>query len=88
VVRELFGSAQTEGLVAGFAIHQGRAVFKCLAERMEERYALRVRMFLDVQRHPGDSSADAELLRGFAVRFRTQEWPPSACPSCTTIRAR
>src|SRR5262249_9310779 len=55
VVRDLFGSAETEVLVAGFAVYQGQAVFKKLAERMDERPNLRVKLFLDVQRHPTDS---------------------------------
>ena len=37
VVRELFGAAEEEVLVAGFAVYQGREVFKRLAERMNER---------------------------------------------------
>ena len=43
VVRELFGSATTEVLVAGFAVCQGRDVFRRLAERMVEVPGLRVR---------------------------------------------
>lgn len=39
VVRDLFGSAEKEVLVAGFAVYQGRAVFKRLAERMDARTA-------------------------------------------------
>jgi phosphatidylserine/phosphatidylglycerophosphate/cardiolipin synthase-like enzyme len=80
VVRELFGAAESEVLVAGFAVYQGRAVFKRLAERMEERPGLRVRLFLDVQRHRTDTSLDAELLRRFAHRFRTLEWPGEQLP--------
>jgi phosphatidylserine/phosphatidylglycerophosphate/cardiolipin synthase-like enzyme len=37
---------------------------------------LNVRMFLDVQRGPADTSTDAELVRRFAHRFQTQQWPP------------
>jgi hypothetical protein len=80
VVRDLFGSAETEVLVAGFAVYQGRAVFKRLAERMEERPGLRVKLFLDVQRHTTDTSLDAEVLRRFLHRFRTQEWPGERLP--------
>jgi phosphatidylserine/phosphatidylglycerophosphate/cardiolipin synthase-like enzyme len=55
-------------------------VFKRLAERMEERPGLRVRLFLDVQRPPGDTSLAEELLRRFQHRFRTQEWPSEQLP--------
>ena len=67
-------------LVAGFAVYQGRAVFRRLAERMEERPGLHVKLFLDVQRQPADTSPPAELVRRFAHRFRTQEWPGEKLP--------
>jgi phosphatidylserine/phosphatidylglycerophosphate/cardiolipin synthase-like enzyme len=80
VVRELFGSAESEVLVAGFAVYQGRAVFKRLAERMEERPGLRVKLFLDVQRHPADTSLPEKVVGRFAQRFITQEWPGEKVP--------
>lgn len=80
VVRDLFGSADHEVLVAGFAVYQGRSVFKRLAERMEERPGLRVRLFLEVQRPLGDTSLPEEVLRRFAHRFRTLEWPGEKVP--------
>jgi phosphatidylserine/phosphatidylglycerophosphate/cardiolipin synthase-like enzyme len=75
VVRELFANAQNSVLVAGYAVHQGQQVFRALADRMVQRPGLRVRMFLDVQRGPGDNSASQELVRRFAERFRIQQWP-------------
>jgi phosphatidylserine/phosphatidylglycerophosphate/cardiolipin synthase-like enzyme len=80
VVRELFGSAEREVLVAGFAVYQGRSIFNRLAERMEERPGLRVRLFLEVQRHPTDTALPEELVRRFAERFRDQEWPGARLP--------
>jgi hypothetical protein len=80
VVRDLFGAAEADVLVAGFAVYQGREVLKRLGERMAERPGLRVRLFLNVQRHPTDTSLDAEVLRQFAHRFRTQEWPGERLP--------
>jgi phosphatidylserine/phosphatidylglycerophosphate/cardiolipin synthase-like enzyme len=80
VVRELFGSADSEVLVAGFAVYRGREVFRSLAERMAQRPGLRVRMFLDVQRHGGDTSGESEILARFAHRFRTHEWPGGKLP--------
>jgi hypothetical protein len=38
--------------------------------------ALRVRMFLDIQRAYGDTTTAALLVRRFAERFRTEQWPP------------
>lgn len=75
VVRELFANAQHSVLVAGYAVYQGQKVFEALAERMLAVPDLAVRMFLDIQRGPGDTSAPSELVRRFANSFRTKQWP-------------
>jgi hypothetical protein len=38
-------------------------VFQALADRMQESPNLTVRLFLDIQRKPGNTSAAAELVR-------------------------
>jgi phosphatidylserine/phosphatidylglycerophosphate/cardiolipin synthase-like enzyme len=75
VVRDLFAHAQQSVLVAGYAVYQGQRVFQVLADRMEKLPALKVRMFLDVQRGPGDTSASREIVRRFVDRFRATQWP-------------
>lgn len=80
VVRELFASAVGSVLVAGYAVHQGQHVFQVLAQRMDADPDLRVRMFLDVQRHPTDTSKASEILARFAHRFKTEEWPGRRLP--------
>lgn len=80
VVRELFGAAETEVLVVGFAVHQGRSVFQRLVQRMEEVSGLRVRFCLDVQRPRTDTSLASEIVHRFAHRLATQEWPGPQLP--------
>lgn len=80
VVRELFRQADRSVLVAGYAVYQGREVFRALAERMDDNADLRVQMFLDVQRTYRDTSRESEVLRLFAERFRTTEWPGERLP--------
>ncbi len=80
VVRELFMSAMAEVVVAGYAVYQGRSVFAALAERMAANPNLKVRMFLDISRHPTDTSLDSELVLRFAHRFRTDQWPGGRLP--------
>jgi phosphatidylserine/phosphatidylglycerophosphate/cardiolipin synthase-like enzyme len=75
VVRELFANAAKSVLVAGFAVYQGQRVFQALADRMQQNPALRVSMFLDIQRPSGDTSAAAELVHRFADRFKRHQWP-------------
>ena len=75
VVRELFARATKSVLVAGFAVYQGRHVFRALADRMQERPGIEVRLFLDVQRGRGDTTVASSLVRRFAARFKTDQWP-------------
>ncbi len=80
VVRELFSTATQFVHVAGYAVYQGREVFRELAKRMEELPALKVQMFLDVHRAHGDTAKDSEILSEFARRFKTREWPGNRMP--------
>lgn len=80
VVRELFAHARQSVLVAGYAVHQGRQVFRALADRMTACPGLRVTMCLDVHRPPGDTSAESEILARFLHRFTVHEWPGGRLP--------
>jgi phosphatidylserine/phosphatidylglycerophosphate/cardiolipin synthase-like enzyme len=75
VVGDLFRNARESVLVAGYAVYQGQKVFQALANRMEEVPTLAVRMYLDVQRKPADTTCDSELVRRFVHQFRAAQWP-------------
>jgi hypothetical protein len=76
VVSNLFRSAEQSVMLAGYAVYQGQKVFRALADRMLERAALKVRMYLDIQRKVGDTSAPCELVQAFRHWFCTAQWPP------------
>ncbi len=80
LVTELFATAKESVLVAGFAVAQGKRIFRALSERMRELPGLQVRMLLNVQRPYRDSTPEAELLVRFANRFRLREWPGPTVP--------
>jgi phosphatidylserine/phosphatidylglycerophosphate/cardiolipin synthase-like enzyme len=80
VVRELFAGAERTVLVSCYAIYQGPKVFKALADRMDERPELSVRMFLNVPRAHLDTASEAELTRRFAEAFRNEHWPGRRLP--------
>lgn len=80
VVRELFAHARESVLVVGYAVYQGRQIFRALADRMTSCPGLRVTMFLDVHRPAGDTSADSEILARFLHRFTAHEWPGGRLP--------
>jgi phosphatidylserine/phosphatidylglycerophosphate/cardiolipin synthase-like enzyme len=78
VVADLFRSAQRSVLVAGYAIYQGQRIFQTLAERMERCPEMHVRMFLDVPRSRGDTSAISNQIARFVQAFKTSQWPDRA----------
>ena len=81
VVREMFASAQKSVLVAGFAVYQGKEIFRVLAERMERVPELAVKMFLNVGRDGlDDARPAAEMVAAFADDFRARQWPGSRLP--------
>ena len=80
VVRELFQNANKSVLIAGYAVYQGKQIFAVLARRMEEIPGLTVRMYLDVQRHPTDTSLASEVVGRFAQHFKSKEWPGKRIP--------
>ena len=75
VVRELFRSARSEVLLAGFAIYKGKSIFATLAERMETVPELRVRMFLEIHKGFHDTTLPGELTQRFAHKFKAEDWP-------------
>jgi len=80
VVRELFSTAHEHVLVAGYAVYQGKEVFRTLAQRMDACPNLWVEMFLDIQRGHGDTTISEDIIRRFIHRFTTKEWPGKRLP--------
>jgi phosphatidylserine/phosphatidylglycerophosphate/cardiolipin synthase-like enzyme len=78
VVSDLFTGADQSVLVAGYAVYQGQKVFQALASRMAERPELKVCMYLDVTRKPGDTTAEAVLVQRFFQTFHKTQWPANA----------
>lgn len=76
VVRELFFQSKSSVVVVGYAIHQGKQVFQALADRMLECPELRVQLFVDIRRGPGDTTTSEELLRRFKDNFLKLQWLP------------
>jgi phosphatidylserine/phosphatidylglycerophosphate/cardiolipin synthase-like enzyme len=80
VVRELFASAESSVLASGFAVFQGKEVFEPLARRMAELPSLKVRLFLNIARPPGNRDTELDLVRAFVDEFRKKNWPDDAPP--------
>ncbi len=80
VYEELLGAAEHSAWVTTFAFFDGPRAFEVLAGRMDETPALNVTLLLSVQRRKGDTTSADRLVRQFADRFWTQEWPGTRRP--------
>jgi phosphatidylserine/phosphatidylglycerophosphate/cardiolipin synthase-like enzyme len=81
VFRELIGRAESEILIASYAIHNGAEILKPIAERMAALPDLHVGLFLDVQRGRDDRTLPAQLLARYRQEFVTSHWPGDRLPA-------
>lgn len=81
VYEEILGSAEHSVWASTYAFFDGPRAFEVMAGRMEATPALRVTLLLNIQRKRGDTSAADHLVRRFADRFWTTDWPGSSRPS-------
>jgi len=81
VFEELLGSAERSVLASTYAFFDGPRAFQVLAQRMDALDDLRVTLLLNIQRQRGDRTAADQLVRRFADRFWTADWPGSSRPS-------
>ncbi|MDE0386805.1 MAG: DISARM system phospholipase D-like protein DrmC [Defluviicoccus sp.] len=80
VMRQLFARARERVLAVGFAVRQGKAVFKTLADRLDNDDSFVATLCIDVRRQHGDTSIDRDILRRFANEFARNEWPGNRMP--------
>jgi len=77
---ELLGSAERSVWASTYAFFDGPKAFEVLARRMEAKPGLQVRLLLNIQRKPGDTSAADQVVRRFADRFWKRDWPGPSRP--------
>lgn len=80
VYEELLGGAEHSILASTYVFFDGPKAFQVLARRMDERAGLEVTLLLNIQRTWGDTTAKDELVRKFADRFWSKDWPGRARP--------
>ena len=80
VMRQLFAKARERVLAVGFAVRQGKAVFKILADRLDNDDSFEAILCIDVRRQHGDTSINRDILRRFANEFVGNEWPGNRLP--------
>jgi phosphatidylserine/phosphatidylglycerophosphate/cardiolipin synthase-like enzyme len=80
VYEELLGSAERSVWASTYAFFDGPRAFEVLARHMDAKPGLRVTLLLNIQRRRGDTTASEHLVRKFADRFWTIDWPGTTRP--------
>lgn len=81
VYEELVGSAERSIWISTYAYYDGPRAFKSLAARMQAIPQLQVRLLLNIQRRPGETTPLEELVVRFAERLWMHDWPGSREPA-------
>lgn len=81
VFEELLGSAQRSVWVSSFAFFNGPKAFQVLANRMDVSADVRVNLLLNIQRKRGDKTSADQLVRRFAEKFWSRDWPGRERPN-------
>ena len=79
-LQTLIENAHMEILLVGYTVHNGKKLFRRLAERMDAVPTLRVMFCLDIARKPTDTSQANEIVWRFAREFTAKHWPGSRLP--------
>ena len=80
VYEELLGGAERSVWASTYVFFDGPQAFATLAGRMDAIPKLRVTLLLNIQRRRGDASAAEQVVRRFADRFWTIDWPGTVRP--------
>ncbi len=80
VVEQLFHEAKNTILIVGFAIYDGHAIFRSLAERMDREPNLKVVCCFDVARSSSDGKPAGQIVDRFARDFAKKTWPGKRLP--------
>ena len=81
VYDELFTSATRSLWAVSYAYFDGPHVFGPLARRMEKTPGLRVTLLLNIHRGHNDTTVAEDVVRRFADRFWSKDWPGPTRPS-------
>ena len=75
VYEELIGGAEHSIWASTYAYFDGPKAFKVMAERMDARPDLTVKLLLNIARKRGDTTAPENLVKQFAEQFWAKDWP-------------
>jgi len=102
VMHTLIEGAKEEVLLVGYAVYNGKRLFRPLAARMAANPSLKVTFCLNIERKRGDTTIASDIAARFLDDFRSRHWPWQTLPrlfydprsleptahSCTSLHAK
>lgn len=80
VYEELLSSAERSVWVSTYVFYDGPRAFATLAERLDQKPGVEATLLLNIQRKWGDTTEAGTIVRRFAERFWTHDWPGTRRP--------
>ncbi|MEQ9399451.1 MAG: DISARM system phospholipase D-like protein DrmC [Longimicrobiales bacterium] len=80
VFEELLGKASESLWISSYTYFDGPKAFKVLGAQMDRTPELETTLLLNIQRKAGDATASDDLVRRFADRFWSNDWPGERRP--------
>jgi phosphatidylserine/phosphatidylglycerophosphate/cardiolipin synthase-like enzyme len=80
VVNELFQQARKRVLITGYALYDGKQIFKTLVQQLNSFPGIEVMLVLNIARKSADTSIDALVVARWAKDFLRQHWKCNSLP--------
>lgn len=80
VFKELIAAAQSEVILASYAIYNGRELFSSLIEKHESIPDFKTTFYLDIPRKRGDSTLSSQIVSQYRDEFFAKQWPSEKRP--------
>ncbi len=75
VMQTLLEGAREEVVLVGYAVYNGKRLFRTLAERMAANSSLKVTFCLNIERKRGDTTVASDIVARFLADFKQRHWP-------------
>lgn len=87
VFKELISTAQTEVILASYAIYNGKELFSSLIEKLKTIDGFKTTIFLDIPRGHGDTTTAEQIVAKYQHDFFTKQWTSDTRPSIHYLKS-
>lgn len=87
VFRELIESAQSEVLMASYAVYNGKDLFAPLTRKHRINPHFKTSLFLDIPRVRGDTTRTEQIIAAYKQDFQDKQWPDAPLPELNYLKS-